>query len=268
MKRLLPITLIICTLIGCANKDKHYDEWVVKNGKTYYFDEKGIEKKGWYLNKDNNWNYFANDGHMIENQRIKIDDNMYFFDQFGNMAYNKQIELNGKTYYYSQDGFEYKGLWKQNFYVDDFGDKTEARYIINYPRFKGSFSSYYDKKQNCEFELLIDDNNIAIIVYENYSNVKEKEIKNAFDLIQQSIGNNTKYICKLKLDDTNIIQFTGNRIKERIYIDNTGKQVLLNCLTANQKAKILLKEENQYISMPYEYLFEIEPDNFRFVYWK
>lgn len=92
------------------------------DGETYYFNTKGIMKKGWMTTKSGKKYYFNSDGTMrtgwlkLKSGKyyfskkgvmcigsVKIDKNYYFFDDEGVMLTGWQ-DVDGTDYYYCSDG--------------------------------------------------------------------------------------------------------------------------------------------------------------------
>ena len=92
------------------------------DGETYYFNSKGIMKKGWLTTKSGKKYYFNSDGTMrtgwlklksgkyyfskkgvMCTGSVKIDRNYYFFDDEGVMLTGWQ-DVDGTDYYYCSDG--------------------------------------------------------------------------------------------------------------------------------------------------------------------
>ena len=266
-KKLVLIVVALVFVTGCMTSEKHYEEWVVEGSKTYYFDEKGEMKRGWFLNGENKWFYFAKDGHMIENERKEIEGVTYYFDKDGVMVSDKQQEINGRVYYYLSNGAECKGMWIKRNYVDEFGDATERSYVTNKERFKGKVSTITAKNLGCEYEILIDDKNVALIVHEKRSG-NEGKVKDFLDITNKILGHTKTYRCKVKTDKGTEIEFKGYQNGERIYFDDIAKRFIIDTLKDEQGLKMILYEQTEYTSLGYEYFVNVEADNFKFVYWK
>lgn len=92
------------------------------DGETYYFNSKGIMKKGWLTTKSGKSYYFNSDGTMrtgwlklktgkyyfskkgvMSVGSVKIDKNYYYFDDEGVMLTGWQ-DVDGTDYYYCSDG--------------------------------------------------------------------------------------------------------------------------------------------------------------------
>ena len=92
------------------------------DGETYYFNSKGIMKKGWLTTKSGKTYYFNSDGTMrtgwlklktgkyyfskkgvMSVGSVKIDKNYYYFDDEGVMLTGWQ-DVDGTDYYYCSDG--------------------------------------------------------------------------------------------------------------------------------------------------------------------
>ena len=76
MKRKIGIILLLGMLVclfGCDfDERKHFNEWVEKNGNTYYYNSEGKKQEGW-LEYGSNWYYFKpSNGKISKNQWVVL----------------------------------------------------------------------------------------------------------------------------------------------------------------------------------------------------
>lgn len=88
--------MIIC-LFACEKK--HYNEWITKNGKQYYYDEKGIMLKNCYSKIGSDTYVFNEEGAVIKDRIVNLDGKTSFVDSNGKLRYHGWNLSNGKWYY-------------------------------------------------------------------------------------------------------------------------------------------------------------------------
>ena len=79
------------------------------------------------------------------------------------------------------------GMWKVEFFVDNFGEPTKQGYIINHSKIRGVFSNTatQDSKLDVEF-VITDSDNIAIMLYEYAGNNPVKDYSsNQYEILMQ-----------------------------------------------------------------------------------
>lgn len=101
------------------------------NGKTYYFDEKGVMYKGLLqYNRDKKNRFFKSDGSMAKNEFISYQNEIYCFDKNG-VAYNgwKIFDNDGKIKFFKEDGSMAKNEFISyndfTYYLDEYGNKVK-----------------------------------------------------------------------------------------------------------------------------------------------
>lgn len=99
MKKISLFVFIIIALL-CSCGEKHYNEWVEKNGNKYYYNEQGQKQTGW-LKDGSSWYYLdSTSGKMLKNQWV----DRYYLDEQGRMLTNISKEIDGKTYEFDING--------------------------------------------------------------------------------------------------------------------------------------------------------------------
>ena len=141
------LAFIIVVLL-CSCEQKHYNEWVEKRGRFYYYDgngekvrnadyhidndwyyfgEKGEMLKGWHLDERvNKWVYLGGDG-KVKNGWQKVDDKWYYFlNPYGYMAKDWQ-EIDNKWYFFDRlNGNLKTSTWvDERYYVDENGEMVK-----------------------------------------------------------------------------------------------------------------------------------------------
>ena len=133
------IILLLLSITSCST-EKHYNEWVEKEGNYYYYDYDGKKVKdiGKIVNEDmyyfddsgkmlTGWQkidnkdvYLGNDGKMKTGWNY-ISENWYFFNDKGSMQ-TGWIEDNNNWYYCKDSGQMARGEWtNDDYYVDNAG---------------------------------------------------------------------------------------------------------------------------------------------------
>ena len=84
------------------------NQFVRKNGKWYYFDERGRLVRGWYTSKAGNRYYFWDDG-VVRPGWQRVDGKLYYFNEKGKMLKNRFITVSRKKYYLDKNGQKKRG---------------------------------------------------------------------------------------------------------------------------------------------------------------
>lgn len=146
-----------------------------------------------------------------------------------------------------------KSGWDIYSYVDEFDNPTDDWYISNIEYLKGTFSNSATTKSDLEAMFLIDDEDVAIFLYEYAS----MEVKNAGSWekeynITMLDANNTKHPLIG-------IMYGGG---DRIYIESS-KELVLDALGGTDTISFYI-EDADYTTT--HYLFSVEPSNFKALY--
>ena len=143
------------------------------------------------------------------------------------------------------------GVWKMDFYVDEFGQYTNEAYIRNKNYFVGKFSNSATTNSKLYVTLLIDTNYVAIQLLEYGSYVVK--------------ASSTTYYNITYLDKTGRkYNSTGTMYKngDRILLDD---RKLLQLLEENDSVDVYIKENSEY-GVNSTYLVTIYRENFNTVY--
>ena len=266
MKKVFFILLIIVIFIGCS-KEKIYNEWVIKKDNKYYYDSNGMMVKNQTIEINGEKYHFDSHGKMVTGM-VEENGNKYLFYEDGTMIHDKSILIEGKNYYYDSEGIshECKGIWVSKNILDEFGDKTKRTYIVNEMPINGMFSNSVTTNSKCTFRLLYGD------VVGMYNNIGNGTDFNCFWLMIYEYGTylvkdeeDIKYDCKLRADDGYEETFTGELWDDKILIDYKGQNAILSCIKSNKNFKLRVVERSRS-GISSDYLFEVEPDNFIYIY--
>lgn len=105
--------------------------WVLENGKWYYKDNKGQNKKGWLLDKEK-WYYLDETGEM-KTGWVKVSNKWYYLNKGGDMA-KGWVHLDNKWYYLKDSGDMATGWLKLGnnwYYLRDGGDMATGWIKLN-----------------------------------------------------------------------------------------------------------------------------------------
>lgn len=269
-------------------------QFKIIEGIDYYFNDEGkklnISTPSWVENININglgdlktgWYYLDEKGQRIKNQWI---DN-YYLNEEGLMLVDTWIGSGDSSVYVGADGKKqttYKevintlkdifgtsntnsnnnssnnnssyGIWQIKYYVDEYGDYTNDRYIS--ANLEGQMSNSVSNNIKSDFVFLIGDNYVDLKIYE-YGTM---EVTNLSRL--------RSYYVSIKDANGNINNFRGNMYNDRIEFDSECSEYIINNLKGNQSFKLLIEEDtsyNEYLK-PTKYVVEVRPDNFASLYW-
>ena len=139
--------------------------------------------------------------------------------------------------------------WTKNFYVDDFDEPTDEWYVSR--SFLGTFSNSATSDSRLKGDILIDENDISIFLYEYYTH----QVKNPYS---RSEG----YIINVRLEDGTTKKFNGYIYSEgdRIYVDESDVASMKKLLMNGGEMKFYIYEKDNSVT---NYLFEISSDNLK-----
>ena len=103
MKKKLILILAISSislLFACGKK--YYNEWITKDGKQFYYDEKGIMLKNCYIKIGSDTYVFDEEGALVKNSIVKLDGKPSFVDDSGKLKYYGWCSSNGNWYFVNQ----------------------------------------------------------------------------------------------------------------------------------------------------------------------
>lgn len=110
------------------------------------------------------------------------------------------------------------GMWQVTYFVDDFGEKTESGYIRNAALISGVFSNTATHNSDLNVRLLIDEDDIAIMLYE-YARTNPVKAYSS-----------ESYKVRVQDDDGNRYDMSATNYSDRLYIDEDDIYQLQNAL--------------------------------------
>ena len=139
--------------------------------------------------------------------------------------------------------------WSKNFYVDDFDEPTDEWYVSR--SFLGTFSNSATTDSRLSGNMLIDEENVCIFLYEYYTH----QVKNSY-------SRSKDYVINVRLEDGTTKKFSGCIYSEgdRICVDGSEATSLKNLLVTGGKMKFYVYEKDNSVT---NYLFEISSDNLK-----
>ncbi len=177
----------------------------------------------------------------------------------------KAITTNGDSVLLNEDGTwsyenqignssEYNGIWKIDYYVDEFGDPTNSGFISN-EIINGTFSNSATTNSKLRVLFLIDEDDVAIMLYE-YGNrkVKSTSSKNYHIYLKHRGEKVKKYID------------AGNSSDRLTITYRKEKNNFKNILKDGGDISVVIYEKGQYASSSYK--FKFNADGFSNVYNK
>lgn len=134
--------------------------------------------------------------------------------------------------------------WLISAYVDDFRQYTNDLYIANKEQFKGNKIKERENDSDAGLVFLIDNNynsfSVELILYEN----------------DKKIFANDNYIIRIKDNNNQEYSFYGKQYKDRISINNSDSEKIIDLLSNEEQINILIKP--LYSSSQSSYLFKIK----------
>ncbi len=146
---------------------------------------------------------------------------------------------------------EIQGVWKIDFYVDEFNNSTDNAYLTNSKSFTGSFSNSVTTDSKLSAKVAVDTNGIYIFLWEYGSQTVKAYSDTAYSITF--------------LDDSGT-----KHISEAVMPANYDRLCLVdwklvNLLQDNNELQIYVKEQSKY-GVNSTYLFTITNDNFNSLY--
>ena len=98
---------------AASQKIVYSNQWVIRNGKSYYYDGQGHQIRNQWAAPTGTLHYFGNEGYTIENQWYTMPDgNSYYFDYDGHKVINRWYTMpDGNSYYFGYDGHRAINRW-------------------------------------------------------------------------------------------------------------------------------------------------------------
>ena len=110
------------------------NQWVIKNGKNYYYDAQGHQISNQWAAPTGTLHYFGSEGYTIENQWYSLDSGTYYFDENGHTVKNRWYTMpTNDTYYFDKTGHTVKNRWytmptNDTYYFDKTGHTVKNRW--------------------------------------------------------------------------------------------------------------------------------------------
>ena len=110
------------------------NQWVIKNGKNYYYDAQGHQISNQWAAPTGTLHYFGSEGYTIENQWYSLDSGTYYFDENGHTVKNRWYTMpTNDTYYFDKTGHTVKNRWytmptNDTYYFDKTGRTVKNRW--------------------------------------------------------------------------------------------------------------------------------------------
>ena len=234
-KIVLILTLLsICMLFACINR--HYNEWITKDGKEYYYNEKGIMLKNCYSKIGSDTYAFDEAGALIKERVVNLDGKPSFVDSDGKLKYYGWCSSNGNWYFANQsvlqtgwikdqgnwyyldyDGVMQRNRWVEGKYFVDNDGKMVVNRTITISGKTYIFDSQGIGKEKPDYELIVDKYPNPIWAQDCYVQI------NSLNIELNSILGSTAYIDYI-FDGTilNYIYSNSNSVAlyYKVYDDN------------------------------------------------
>ena len=197
--------LSICLLFACGKK--YNNEWVTKDGKQYYYNEKGTMLKNCYSKIGSDTYAFDEEGALIKNSVVNLDGNLSFVDSNGKLKYHGWCLSNGNWYFANQsvlqtgwikdqgdwyyldyDGVMQKNRWVDGKYFVDNNGKMVVNDTITISDKTYIFDSQGIGKEKPDYELVVDKYPNPIWAQDCYVQI------NSLNIAISSIIGSTAYI--------------------------------------------------------------------------
>ena len=138
------------------------------------------------------------------------------------------------------------GMWKIKYYVDEFGDYTTEGYVTNKNWIEGKFSNSATTNAKLYVVFLIDDEDVAIKLYEYGKDV----VKN---------GGSSRVTYNVTMKDAAGVRHTLTGYmysgSDRIFFSAEDEQTILNALSANGNVKFSIVNSKTATD---QYIFSVE----------
>lgn len=207
----------------------------------YYLEDDGLMAIDKWIGDGEDRVYVGTDGkRQTDYKEVK----KFLSDILGNSSKNENDSVNELA------------VWQLKYYVDDFGEYTDEKYLRG--DFTGQFSNSVTTNSKCDFVFLVE-NQVYIVLYE-YGNINVKNYGNI----------ETMYNITLKTSSGSQVTFVGTMSDDRIKIDTYGSKYIINSLKNGETFKLLIEENTSYNSYltPSKYLVEVKASNFNYLYWQ
>lgn len=135
MRKIKFILFLFCiSFVLLACEDKHYNEWVEKDGKKMYYTDEGNRIKNAYGTIDGNTYVFDEQGYVITSEIVNLDGVLKIVDKDGQIITGSDWYKINDNWYYLKSGVVQTG-WindKDNWYfLDSDGEMCKNQWIDN-----------------------------------------------------------------------------------------------------------------------------------------
>ena len=141
-----------------------------------------------------------------------------------------------------EEALKKKNSWQIDYYVDDFGDKTDEGFVYKTVK-NGKFSNSATNGSDLVVKFLIEPNKLAIVLYEYSKNI-----------VNGSANYPKSYKVKIKDSNDEVFEFTGENYGNRLQFDEEENKQLIDLIDASQKLKFSITEMSKY-GTPSSYQF-------------
>jgi hypothetical protein len=145
---------------------------------------------------------------------------------------------------------DYIGVWEIKYFVDDFGDFTDERYITNINWIKGKFSNSATENSKLNVMFLISKKDYTIKLFEYAKNNPLKQV--------------SKYTVLIKDKNDKVFELKAENLTDRLKFDKESKEVLHEILMEGGIIKFSINKEGSNN----EYDFKFQADGYDNVYGK
>ena len=193
------------------------------------------------LNEDGTWHYQTR-GSEIPAEYLWIldmpeEDHQMYFELFG-IGKEQEKDTNILT---TDNPL---GIWKQKFYVDNFGDYTDSGYIST--SLMGKFSNSATTNANLNISFLIESERVSIMLYEYANNhpVKGNVSEIEYDIFIKHNG--------IKVD----YDFSAKNWTDRITLFKAKSITLIDLLKEGGKFQFVINETGKYGNGTYKFTID------------
>ena len=148
----------------------------------------------------------------------------------------------------------YLGVWKEKYFVDEFNDPTDEKYVLGL--FKGTFSNSVANNSELLVKMIISMNNgkpcIGIELYEYGSY-----------LVKNTGSGKAEYIFSMKDENGEVYTFCYSMWSSRMFFENKGiskwvadEQIIIDLLKSNKTLKFSISDNNSYSRSTYRFTIE------------
>lgn len=145
--------------------------------------------------------------------------------------------------------------WIEGYYVDEFNEPTDDRYITNYQRIKGVFSNSATTDSLLKVEFAIDEDSIGIFLYEYGDSLVKNSFSNYNDDYTVTVRNES--------GDEDVLKGAIYAGGDRVVLTDKAKDIFIDYLCGEEDFKVLIVEDEYQTS---KYLFKVSPSNFAEIY--